>query len=249
MSALFSELSPSPVAAASLGQVYRGRLRSELGGHEAAVKVCRPGVRESVALDLHVMRSVALAASAVPGAGSDWVGLLDEWAARFFDEMEYEREAETQAMFRGQMEVQGLLAAGIVVPEVYRAAPQVLVTEWIEGEKLAESTASDVRELCSTLLSCYLIQLLETGCLHSDPHPGNLLRTRDGKIAILDFGLVTQIAPDYGLALMEYIAHLSVSPPLPACLSASSSLSPRAQAGAAPPLPLRSLSYTGPCAL
>ena len=61
------------------------------------------------------------------------------------------------------------------------------------GEKLSESRASDVRELCTTLLNAYLIQLLETGHLHADPHPGNLIRTPDGKICILDFGLMTEV--------------------------------------------------------
>lgn len=61
------------------------------------------------------------------------------------------------------------------------------------GEKLSESTAGDVRELCTTLLNCYLIQLLETGFLHADPHPGNLIRTPEGQICILDFGLMTEV--------------------------------------------------------
>ena len=64
---------------------------------------------------------------------------------------------------------------------------------WHAGEKLSESTASDVRELCTTLLNCYLIQLLETGFLHADPHPGNLIRTPEGQICILDFGLMTEV--------------------------------------------------------
>ncbi len=58
---------------------------------------------------------------------------------------------------------------------------RILVTGWVEGEKLTESKAKDVRQLCSTLLNCYLIQLLETGLLHADPHPGNLMRTPDGE--------------------------------------------------------------------
>lgn len=68
------------------------------------------------------------------------------------------------------------------------------ITAIAVGEKLSESTASDVRELCTTLLNCYLIQLLETGFLHADPHPGNLIRTPDGKICILDFGLMTEVS-------------------------------------------------------
>lgn len=65
---------------------------------------------------------------------------------------------------------------------------RVLTTEWIEGEKLSESNAADVRQLCTTLLNAYLIQLLDSGLLHADPHPGNLIRTPDGRICILDFG-------------------------------------------------------------
>lgn len=78
------------------------------------------------------------------------------------------------------------------------------------GEKLSESRASDVRELCNTLLSAYLIQLLDTGLLHADPHPGNLIRTNDGKICVLDFGLMTEVTPEQRIALVEYIAHLSI---------------------------------------
>jgi aarF domain-containing kinase len=65
-----------------------------------------------------------------------------------------------------------------------------------------------VRELCNTLLNAYLIQLLDTGFLHADPHPGNLIRTPEGKICVLDFGLVTQVTAEQRIALVEYIAHL-----------------------------------------
>lgn len=67
-----------------------------------------------------------------------------------------------------------------------------------------------MRALCNTLLNCYLIQLLETGFLHADPHPGNLLRTPDGRICILDFGMMTSIPATRSIALVEYISHLSV---------------------------------------
>ncbi|GFR43298.1 hypothetical protein Agub_g4364, partial [Astrephomene gubernaculifera] len=85
----------------------------------------------------------------------------------------------------------------------------VLVTEWVEGEKLSDSASPDVRALCSTLLSAYLVQLLGTGLLHADPHPGNLMRTRDGKICVLDFGLMTEVTPEQRLGLLEFIAHLT----------------------------------------
>ena len=97
------------------------------------------------------------------------------------------------------------------MPKVYPdlCTETVLVTEWIEGERLSTSDADDVLTLCTTLLNTYLTMLLETGLLHADPHEGNLLRTKDGKVAILDWGLVTDVPPERSLALVEYISHLS----------------------------------------
>ena len=85
--------------------------------------------------------------------------------------------------------------AGITVPNIYSdlTSRKVMVMSWVEGEKLSESTASNVKQLCTILLNCYLIQLLETGFLHADPHPGNLMRTPDGRLVILDFGLMTEV--------------------------------------------------------
>jgi aarF domain-containing kinase len=139
---------------------------------------------------------------------SDWVGIIDAWAARFLDEMNYRLEAGNAARFAADLAA----LPGVVVPQVVEegSSADVLVTGWVEGERLSDSSAGDVRALCDTLLSAYLIQLLDTGLLHADPHPGNLLRTADGRIAILDHGLVQEVPPDYSLTLLEYIAHLSV---------------------------------------
>jgi hypothetical protein len=79
---VFSFLSPAPVAAASLGQVYRATLCPELGGADVAVKVQRPGVLRAVALDLYIMRRAAVAVSALPEVSTDWAALIDAWAVR-----------------------------------------------------------------------------------------------------------------------------------------------------------------------
>jgi aarF domain-containing kinase len=79
---VFSSLSTSPVAAASLGQVYRATLSPALGGFEVAVKVQRPGVLEAVALDLHLMRAAAVAVGKLPDVNTDWASLIDNWAVR-----------------------------------------------------------------------------------------------------------------------------------------------------------------------
>ncbi|KAK9801392.1 hypothetical protein WJX73_005895 [Symbiochloris irregularis] len=204
----FVRISPAPVASASLGQVYRATLSEVLGGQEVAVKVQRPHVLAQVALDLFLMRWVALASQKLPQVSTDWVGLIDEWALRFFQELDYRREAVNSEIFAAQMEhLEGITVSR---PFPRLTTRDVLTTAWVQGEKLSESDAGDVRALCNTLLNCYLIQLLETGFLHADPHPGNLLRTPDGRICILDFGMMTSISPARSIALVEYIAHLSI---------------------------------------
>ena len=102
----------------------------------------------------------------------------------------------------------------------YRCKGSVLGTlaethEPCAGEKLSESRAADVRELCTTLLNAYLIQLLETGHLHADPHPGNLIRTPDGKICILDFGLMTEVCACRGHS--TYLSARTLSCQDPSC--------------------------------
>lgn len=83
----------------------------------------------------------------------------------------------------------------VVVPKTYSnyTTRRVLTSEWLDGEKLSQSTADDVGSLVKVGVILYLKQLLETGFFHADPHPGNLIRTPDGRLAVLDFGLMTQV--------------------------------------------------------
>jgi aarF domain-containing kinase len=157
-SAVFSAISDKPVAAASLGQVYRATLRD--GGGEVAVKVLRPHVLEQVGLDLYLMRNAGASFNATKRMNTDWVGVIDEWALRFFAEMDYEREARNGARLAADLSS----LPGVLVPAVVPSLStgEVLTTVWIEGEKLSESNAADVRTLCSTLLNAYLIQVGRT---------------------------------------------------------------------------------------
>ncbi|CAM8893389.1 unnamed protein product [Rhodiola kirilowii] len=182
---IYSELSPSPIAAASLGQVYKGKLIEN--GDMVAVKVQRPYVLETVSIDV--------------------VGLVDEWAARFFEELDYINEGENGTHFAEMMKKD---LPQVVVPKTYTkyTSRKVLTTSWIEGEKLSQSKESDVGELVNVGVICYLKQLLDTGFFHADPHPGNMIRTPDGKLAILDFGLVTKLTDDQKYGMIEAIAHL-----------------------------------------
>ena len=162
---VFSSISREPIAAASLGQVYRAKLSSS--GADVAVKVQRPGVLELVALDLVIgHKGIEIAGAIFPDIRADnIIPVLDEWAFKLYREMDYRREKDVMEQFA--VDLSDL--SGIVVPQAFSEATtrRVLCTEWIEGEKLSESNASDVRQLCTTLLNAYLIQLLDTGLLHA----------------------------------------------------------------------------------
>ena len=204
---VFSELSVEPVASASVGQVYKGRLRET--GEAVAVKVQRPGVLANVALDLFIMRSLAPLWKKVQNMNTDLVGLVDTWGTGFVNELDYRKEAAATKAFSAAMRQRGLGA--VFAPEVVSSLSSihVLTTKWVDGERLAASAASDVPRLSGVALNAYLTMLLDTGTLHCDPHPGNLLRTPDGRLCILDWGMVIQVPADLQLSLLEFIANLS----------------------------------------
>ncbi|CAI6007529.1 unnamed protein product [Closterium sp. NIES-65] len=204
-SEVFSELSPAPIAAASLGQVYKGKLKST--GEAVAVKVQRPYVLETVTIDLYIIRRLGLALRGIPQIATDVVGLVDEWAARFFEELDYVNEARNAELFAESM-AKDLPQVVVPKPFMEYTSRRVLVTQWIDGEKLSQSTADDVGSLVNVGVICYLKQLLDTGLFHADPHPGNLIRTPDGKLCVLDFGLMTRITDTQKYGMIEAISHL-----------------------------------------
>merc|ERR1712181_191641 len=85
---------------------------------------------------------------------------------------------------------------------------KVLVTEWIEGPQLAKSSSEVIQRLTPVGIECFLTQLLETGFFHADPHPGNLLVTQDGKLAIIDFGLMAEVPVGDTRTMTMTIVHL-----------------------------------------
>jgi len=218
LSQIFSSLSAEPVASASIGQVYKGTLATT--GQEVAVKVQRPGILAEIALDLHVLRlltpiqtTLQNAANGVKTGAEDIeaaISLVDEWGRGFVAETDYRLEAENTITFEQAMRNRGLEAvcAPPVVKELVR--DKVLVTEWIEGTRLDLDASPDVPRLCGVAINAYLTMLLDTGVLHCDPHPGNLLRTKDGKLCILDWGMTLAVPPNLQYALLELIAHINV---------------------------------------
>ena len=207
VNSVLSKISDEPVAAASLGQVYKATLKD---GREVAIKVQRPNIMKQIALDMHLLREFAPIAKRTFNLNTDTVGTVDAWGAGFVDELNYEQEALNGKMFMEKIQntpLKEVVIAPKVVDEI--STSKVLVTEWIDGERLDKSSSEDITVLCSICMNTYLTMLLELGVLHCDPHPGNLLRTLDGKLCILDWGMVTRLPPELQLTLIEHMAHLT----------------------------------------
>lgn len=199
-------LEKGPVASASIGQVYK----CTLDGKEVAVKVQRPDVLAEIALDLYLARELAPVYKKITRSPTDFQVLANEWGRGFIAELDYRKEAENTKQFNEEMKKRGLTA--VCAPQVVDdyCTQRVLVTEWVHGTRIDQSPAvEDIPRLCSVALNAYLVMLLETSKLHSDPHPGNLLRTPDGRLCILDFGMVLDIDPGLQYSLLEYVAHLT----------------------------------------
>ncbi|RUS95319.1 hypothetical protein DSM107003_30220 [Trichormus variabilis SAG 1403-4b] len=206
---IYAEISIEPIAAASLGQVYKGKLKT---GEEVAIKVQRPDLRESITIDLYILRFLAgLVQRKVKRVRSDLVGILDELGDRIFEEMDYIHEGKNAERF---FELYGHMQ-DIYVPKIYweYTNRRVLTMEWINGIKLTQAQelqelGINARYLIEVGVQCSLRQLLEHGFFHADPHPGNLLATFDGKLAYLDFGMMSEIKPPQRYGLIEAIVHV-----------------------------------------
>jgi predicted unusual protein kinase regulating ubiquinone biosynthesis (AarF/ABC1/UbiB family) len=206
---IYAELSPQPIAAASLGQVYKGKLKT---GEPVAVKVQRPDLMRSIALDVYIMRNLASwVQKNVKRVRSDLVAIADELAGRIFEEMNYIQEGLNAERFA---QLYSYLPE-IYIPCIYwqYTGRRVLTMEWVTGTKLTkieeiQAQGIDATHLVEVGVECSLRQLLEHGFFHADPHPGNLLATPDGKLAYLDFGMMSNIKPYQRYGLIEAVVHL-----------------------------------------
>ena len=206
---IYAQLDREPISAASLGQVHKGVLHS---GEKVAVKVQRPGLREQITLDLYIVRNIAAWLNRNVGLiRSDLVALIDELGKRVFEEMDYCNEASNAETF-AQLHAHN---PRIAVPRIYREATsrRVLTMEWIDGVKLTNLEAVrelgiDPDELVQVGVNCSLQQLLEHGFFHADPHPGNLLALPDGRLAYLDFGMMSEVSRESRTGLIQAVVHL-----------------------------------------
>jgi predicted unusual protein kinase regulating ubiquinone biosynthesis (AarF/ABC1/UbiB family) len=196
--------------------VYKATLKN---GQDVAVKVQRPSILREIALDLYILRLLTplqvYLVNFVRGRKTFQddidvaLSFVDEWGRVFVAEVDYKLEAKNAEEFLNAMESRGLNA--VTCPAVVKdfSTSKIIVTEWIEGTRLDRDTSPDVPRLCNVAVNAYLTMLLDTGVLHCDPHPGNLLRTVDGRLCVLDWGMTLAVPSDLQYAILEFIAHIN----------------------------------------
>ncbi|MEL6603886.1 MAG: AarF/ABC1/UbiB kinase family protein [Cyanobacteria bacterium J06614_10] len=207
---IYSFFPLEPVAAASLGQVYRARLYS---GEEVAVKVQRPNLMPIICRDLYIMRWAAgwIAPWLPLNLGHDLTLIVDEFGSKLFEEVDYLNEGRNAEKFAANFQDEPL----VKVPAIYwrYCSAHVLTMEWINGFKLTDTEKVKAAGLATSDLveigvSSGLRQLLEFGFFHADPHPGNLFAMEDGRMAYIDFGMTDQLDQTTKETLVDSVVHL-----------------------------------------
>lgn len=207
---VYAEFDLEPIAAASLGQVYKARLHS---GEEVAVKVQRPNLEGIIRGDIDILRKIARFAERFPALNenADWAGMLKEFDETVHEEMDYSAEGRNAERFTANFEGW----SQVHVPKIFWNATtaKVLTMEFIRGDKVTDLDVLRGRgvspsEINRLLIRTYLKQLLEDGFFHADPHPGNLLVMMDGRLAFFDFGMVGRISPKLQSKMIDAFFHI-----------------------------------------
>ncbi|WP_310551078.1 ABC1 kinase family protein [Paenibacillus glufosinatiresistens] len=196
--ALFSYLEDAPLAAASIGQVHRGVLHS---GERVAVKIQRPGVMRMMRRDLEILRDL----TALAERKLDWARqyglyrMAEEFSRSLLAELDYIQEGRNAERIAQQLRDD----ERVHIPSIYwdYSSARVLTMEYVEGitlnrpeELLAQS--GDLKDIVQRTIEIMLKQIFIDGFFHADPHPGNLLLLPDGRLALIDFGMVGRISEE-----------------------------------------------------
>ena len=196
---LFAEFSPTPLAAASIGQVHAARLHD---GTEVAVKVQYPGVADAVSDDLTntqlLLTFVKLAQGVAPQLGSfDVRAIADELSERILEELDYATELANQVEFAEHFRGHPFIRVPEVFPEL--SSDRVLTMELVRGRRWTETADADqdLRDRWGEVVyRCIFGSIARFGMFNADPHPGNYLFHDDGTVTFLDFGCVKRLPPE-----------------------------------------------------
>ena len=211
ISKAFSRFDIEPVAAASLGQVHRAALRD---GRAVVVKVQRPNIRRQIAEDFEVLEQIAgfLDGHTSLGRRHRFLVVLAEFRLTIQQELNYEREAHNLVALGKNLADFKLIQVPQPVPDY--CTRSVLTMEEVQGRKITTLGPLDLLDLKGAPLSeelfkAYLQQVLVDGLFHADPHPGNVFVTNDGRIALIDLGMVGHTAPVMQENLLKVLLAIS----------------------------------------
>ena len=211
ISKAFSRFDIEPVAAASLGQVHRAALRD---GRAVVVKVQRPNIRKQIAEDFDVLEQIAafLDGHTAIGRRHRFLVILEEFRLTIQQELNYEREAHNLIALGKNLKEFKLIQVPQPVPDY--CTRSVLTMEEVEGQKITALGPLALRDLkgaplAEELFKAYLQQVLVDGLFHADPHPGNVFITSDGRIALIDLGMVGHTAPAMQENLLKILMAIS----------------------------------------
>lgn len=214
--AVFSEIDRNAIAAGSIGQVYRAVL---ISGEQVALKVQRPGIDKIVAQDISLIKSLAeLVSLTEVGKTFDMVGLAEEFSNALVAELDFTTEAEYTDQLRQNLSgSEWFNSQKLVIPQVYNnlTSTKLLTIEWLEGVPILEASLPEIRadqdeatqrqELTTVLFGAFFKQVYIDGFFHADPHPGNIFYLQDGRVALLDCGMVGRLDPRTQQILTEML--------------------------------------------
>lgn len=202
---LFHNFEPIPLAAASLGQVHKAVLHS---GESVVVKVQRPGLKKLFEIDLQILKGITRYFQNHPkwGRGRDWLGIYEECCRILWEEIDYLNEGRNADTFRRNFRGYDW----VNVPRIYwrYATSRVLTLEYLPGIKISqyealEAAGLDRKAIARQGAQAYLIQLLNSGFFHADPHPGNIAVSGSGALIFYDFGMMGRIKANVREGLMQ----------------------------------------------
>ncbi|MGH3002903.1 MAG: ABC1 kinase family protein [Gaiellaceae bacterium] len=193
----FTSIDEEPVATASIAQIHSGLLKT---GRRVVVKVRRPGIVDRVRIDLDLLRKSASIAEGHSGTARllQLNALADELEQHLMDELDFREEAHNAELIAQVLSEyhEDLFVPAVIHPYV---TEQVMVVELVDGVKVADDerlTPERAAELARTLFRAYIRQVAVKGVYHADPHSGNVLVTEEGRLALIDFGLIGRLDDD-----------------------------------------------------
>ncbi|MBU5354694.1 phosphotransferase [Paenibacillus barcinonensis] len=201
MDETYESFGMEPIAAASIGQVHLATLKST--GEKVVVKILRPDVKQKMTVDLDILIQFVswLSERSVKIKRLGLIQLAEGFKQNLLEETDFDIEALNTNLMRKAFEEHGI---PIRVPKIYAecSTKQVLTMEYIEGTSFTKAVTNDVSEM---VMHAFLDQILMMGIFHADPHPGNLMLTADGEVALIDFGSVGYLTDEERGGMLSFL--------------------------------------------